>query len=217
MLDRPHPKFDEMKQHLSVYYHKCDKKGNYLYIEIPKQHDIEGLKKLGCSIHDVYFHYVYVNEYLWQIMSPEEDARVVSLFDVRGVTPSDFWGDVTDFIRMVSSIMGTHYPERTETMFVINSPWSFQVIWKVIKRFLDPVTLSKVYICSDNSYKEKLLEFFDPENVPKIYGGTCNCLDPLGEHIDCQFYSPTETKLRNFTHFVNYTSKYEHRELDLSS
>ena len=41
-------------------------------------------------------------------------------------------------------VMGRHYPERCHKIFLVNAPWSFSVVWSLIKPFLDPVTANKV-------------------------------------------------------------------------
>eukprot|EP00042_Codosiga_hollandica_P042532 m.392281 g.392281 ORF g.392281 m.392281 type:complete len:103 (-) comp56348_c0_seq30:1495-1803(-) len=53
------------------------------------------------------------------------------------------------------------------------------MIWKVAKRFLDPVTQQKIHVLSGNG-AETLLQYIEAENLPVAYGGTCVCPGPHG-------------------------------------
>lgn len=59
-------------------------------------------------------------------------------------------------------------------MFIINAPMLFTAVWSIVKAFLDEVTLAKIQILG-SSYKSKLLEIIDEENLPVEFGGKCNC------------------------------------------
>lgn len=57
---------------------------------------------------------------------------------------------------------------------MINSPRGFSTVWAVIKRFLDSVTVEKVSILGKD-YQSTLLSFIPAENLPKRFGGLCEC------------------------------------------
>lgn len=59
-------------------------------------------------------------------------------------------------------------------MFIINAPFLFTATWSLVKPLLDEVTVSKINILG-SSYKAKLLEFIDEENLPVMFGGKCSC------------------------------------------
>lgn len=67
-----------------------------------------------------------------------------------------------------------YYPECMGKFYLINAPFMFSTVWMIIKPWLDPVTVSKIDILSNN-YKDKLLEQIPIENLPKDLGGTCQC------------------------------------------
>jgi hypothetical protein len=61
--------------------------------------------------------------------------------------------------------------------YIINAPWAFQAIWTAIKPWLDPVTVAKIDILGSGAATEaKLLEQIPAENLPKIFGGSCECV-----------------------------------------
>ena len=58
--------------------------------------------------------------------------------------------------------------------YIINAPWIFPALWKLIKGALDPVTVDKIHVLGTN-YQEVLRERFEPQDLPAEYGGTCRC------------------------------------------
>ena len=58
--------------------------------------------------------------------------------------------------------------------YMINSPRGFSTVWAVIKRFLDPVTVEKIFILGKD-YQPTLLAQIPKENLPKRFGGECVC------------------------------------------
>ena len=48
----------------------------------------------------------------------------------------------------------------------------FSTVWGWIKRWFDPITVSKIFILSSSEVGPTLRQFIDPENIPKKYGGT---------------------------------------------
>ena len=63
------------------------------------------------------------------------------------------------------------YPERLETLFMINAPFTFSVLWAMVKPWIDPVTVSKFQILGSN-YQAALKERIAEEHIPVEYGGT---------------------------------------------
>src|SRR6202021_3557138 len=58
--------------------------------------------------------------------------------------------------------------------YMINSPRGFSTVWAVSKRFLDPVTVEKIFIVGKD-YQSTLLAQIPAENLPKRFGGLCEC------------------------------------------
>ena len=62
----------------------------------------------------------------------------------------------------------------------------FPVLWKIAKIFVDPKTRAKCVVLK-NSELHKLCDYFDAENLPEEFGGTCRCengcLPPVPKHM----------------------------------
>lgn len=93
------------------------------------------------------------------------DAKGVGL----GKAPS-----VMGYLQQASGISQNYYPERLGKLYIINAPWGFSTVWSVIKRFLDPVTVEKISILG-SGYQSELLAQVPAENLPKEFGGQCEC------------------------------------------
>lgn len=63
------------------------------------------------------------------------------------------------------------YPERLETLFMINAPFTFSVLWAMIKPWIDPVTVAKFKILGSN-YQSELKAHIAEDQIPVEYGGT---------------------------------------------
>jgi len=97
----------------------------------------------------------------------------LTIMDLKDVSLMQF-SKCFNFIKKTSKIASDYYPECMGNLFVINSPKTFTMCWKLIKGILDPVTAEKIQILGKN-YEKTLLNYVTPENLPKMFGGTCQC------------------------------------------
>lgn len=67
-----------------------------------------------------------------------------------------------------------NYPESLGTMFIVNTPWAFNLMWSGVKPLLKESTQKKINILG-TEYKEALLKAIKAENLPKFLGGDCAC------------------------------------------
>ena len=96
-----------------------------------------------------------------------------TILDLSNVSLSNFYR-VKDYVMQAASIGQDRYPETMGKFYIINAPWAFTAVWAVIKPWLDEVTVKKIDIIGA-SYKEKLLAQITAENLPKEFGGKCDC------------------------------------------
>ena len=96
-----------------------------------------------------------------------------TVLDLKGVglmkAPS-----VYGYLRQASAISQNYYPERLGRLYLINAPWGFSSVFGVVKGFLDPVTVQKIHVLG-SGYQSELLAQVPKENLPKEFGGTCQC------------------------------------------
>ena len=96
-----------------------------------------------------------------------------SILDLKGVGISKA-SSVYGYLQSVSAISQNYYPERLGKMYVINAPWGFSAVFNFVKKVLDPVTSAKIHILG-SGYEKELLGQIPAENLPKQFGGSCEC------------------------------------------
>jgi hypothetical protein len=96
-----------------------------------------------------------------------------TIMDLKGVGITNV-PSVYGYVRQASAISQNYYPERLGKLYLINAPWGFSSVFSVVKGFLDPVTVDKIKVLGA-SYQSELLSQVPAENLPKEFGGQCEC------------------------------------------
>lgn len=96
-----------------------------------------------------------------------------TIMDLKGVGITNV-PSVYGYVRQASAISQNYYPERLGKLYLINAPWGFSSVFSVVKSFLDPVTVDKIKVLG-TGYHAELLAQVPAENLPKEFGGTCEC------------------------------------------
>jgi hypothetical protein len=65
----------------------------------------------------------------------------------------------------MSKIDELNYPERANAYYLVNVPYVFSAIWKVVKPLLQPRTIARVKVLSGNGL-EALRKMIDEEHIP---------------------------------------------------
>lgn len=169
----------EVNKYYPQFYHNVDKDGRPLYIEQLGKLDIKALYSITTTERQLK-RLVYEYERSLSTRVPVCSAvrgRPVETFctilDLGGVAISNFYR-VKDYVMETASIGQNRYPETMGKFYIINAPWAFTAIWAVIKPWLDPVTVAKIQILG-YGYKDELLKQIAPQNLPKEFGGLCEC------------------------------------------
>lgn len=87
ILEQPHVKFDVIKRFYPHYFPGRAKEGNPIYIERPGDINLKALKKAGVTTEDLLWHTVFLTEFQWRRIEPEEGvptAKSLSIIDIAG-------------------------------------------------------------------------------------------------------------------------------------
>jgi len=169
-----------IKLHYPHGYHKTDKLGRPIYIELIG--DINPKELFQYTNEERLLKY-YVKEYerllkgIYPACSNVAGKRVeqsISILDMKNEAMKFMFGDTKKFVEITTDMAQNYYPEILGQMFIINAPFSFKAIWAMFKSFVDEKTRKKINI-EGSSYKKKLLNFIDPDNLPSFLGGNCVC------------------------------------------
>ncbi len=142
--------------------------------------NLAALRKEGVQLESLLRHYALCCEYMWKEIEDSEEGKSIYVIDLDGIGFRDFAGEVVDFVKRASKFTGDHYPERSGSIFVINVPSWFSVIWNVVKPMVDDVTKQKITIMKygQEAITKALMEKIDINNIPPEYGGRSM---PLGQ------------------------------------
>jgi len=174
------PELLEVKKHYQHGYHKTDKTGRPIYIEMTCSMNLTDLFKVTTPDRMVKY---YIKEYekLLNVRFPACSKahgglidRSLTIFDINGVGLSMLVGQTKEFVKLAADIAQDYYPEMLGTMFLVNSSMMFSLCWNVVKGFIDTKTRDKIKI-EKSHYKEKLLLLVDADSLPTFFGGNCLC------------------------------------------
>jgi hypothetical protein len=122
-----------------------------------------------------------------------------TIMDLKGVGLGKV-SSVYSYVRQASVISQNYYPERLGRLYIINAPWGFSTVFSVVKGWLDPVTVEKIHVLG-GGYQKEILAQVPAENLPKIFGGSCDCpggcaLSDVGPWTDPQWAKPAKWQLK---------------------
>lgn len=173
------PESAEVRKIYNRFYHKTDKIGRPVYIEQLANLDLKKMFAITDTDRLVK-HYVREYEKLVDYRLPACTAKYGShigqsftILDLKGVPLSSF-PQVKKVVNELSSVSQDNYPETLGMLFIVNAPTLFAAIWSVVKGWLDENTVSKIHLLGSN-YQKQILEHVEAANLPKEYGGNCQC------------------------------------------
>jgi len=170
----------EIKKLYPHGYHRTDKLGRPVYIELYDKTDVNGLFKVTTEEKMVKY---YIKQYERQmkyifpacsavVQKPVEQS--CTILDANGIGIFSLVGPIKGFVKLASDIGQDYYPEMLGKMTIINVGFLFRAIWSMVKGFIDPKTQSKISLLK-SSYKEELLKLIDEDKLPSFLGGKCTC------------------------------------------
>eukprot|EP00523_Entomoneis_sp_CCMP467_P004358 CAMPEP_0168745690 /NCGR_PEP_ID=MMETSP0724-20121128/14752_1 /TAXON_ID=265536 /ORGANISM="Amphiprora sp., Strain CCMP467" /LENGTH=473 /DNA_ID=CAMNT_0008793419 /DNA_START=203 /DNA_END=1624 /DNA_ORIENTATION=- len=160
ILTRPHTTFDLAKTIFPHYFLGRDKNGDVLFLQRPALTDLQLAKKNGIKLEDLLMHYVYVNEYLWQILEGDKPlGTMTSIIDLTGLQLSVLRKrDLILFAKLTVSTMDNHFPQRAHKTLVINAPKWFNTLYKLVSPLMRESTKAKIEIHSRGKKQDEVLK-----------------------------------------------------------
>ncbi|XP_078522129.1 SEC14-like protein 2 [Lissotriton helveticus] len=102
----------------------------------------------------------------------------VMIYDLEGLGLKHLWIPAIDTYGEIMTMFEDNYPEFLKFFFIIKAPRLFPVAYNLIKHFLSENTRKKIIVLGAN-WKEELVKYIAPENLPVYYGGSLT--DPDGD------------------------------------
>ncbi|KAI5207330.1 hypothetical protein E4T42_06062 [Aureobasidium subglaciale] len=190
---------EEVFKYYPQYYHKTDKDGRPLYIEQLGKINLTAMYKITSEermLQNLVVEYEKVADPRLPACSRKSGHLLetsCTIMDLKGVGLTNF-SSVYGYVQKASAISQNHYPERMGKLYLINAPWGFSSIFSMVKKFLDPITVAKIHVLG-SGYEKELLAQIPKENLPKQFGGSCQCsggceLSDAGPWQDAQWVKP---------------------------
>lgn len=100
--------------------------------------------------------------------------EVVCIIDLDGLTTSHLTKRALDIVQKQTEVDSLCFPETLKHLVIINAPGFFAMTWKLISKWIDARTVSKITILGTNRTRwvTKLRELVEPDQLPVDYGGT---------------------------------------------
>jgi len=170
---------EQVFEYYPQYYHKTDKDGRPVYIEQLGKIDLAAMYKITTAermLQNLAVEYEKLADPRLPACSRKAGNLLetcCTIMDLKGVGLTKV-SSVYAYVKQASAMSQNYYPERLGRLYLINAPWGFSSVFSVVKGFLDPVTVEKIHVLG-SGYKTELLAQVPAENLPKAFGGTCDC------------------------------------------
>ena len=181
ILIRPNPKFDIAKAVGPHYFLGRDTQGDVVFMLRPALMDLDLGKKNGLSHEDMLTHYIYVNEYLWQLLEGDKPlGTMTSVLDMTGMKLSMLGRrDMVNMLKMFVSTMDAHFPQRAHKTLILNSPKWVNALFKLCAPLMREATIAKIEIQSHGPEQDEALrKYFDTpelrESIPAGFWSTAD-------------------------------------------
>ncbi|KAF4317503.1 hypothetical protein BBO99_00006822 [Phytophthora kernoviae] len=202
ILLRPSDVFTDMKESFTHFVHKKDRHGHLISFEFlgGQRKALHDFTDRGVTEDEAIMHHVRMMEFMWNVVDPRPfpEGNMLKIYDIKGISMADMSSDVVNYTKKWGEVSATYNPERVYQIFIINPPAWFNLIWKLVSPLVNPKTRERIHVLrGQKDITKALLEFVAPENLPKEYGGECQC------EGGCFTHSPEEIDIREWTTFVN--------------
>lgn len=183
-IDMNHPEVKQwakwLPHHGGGCWHKFDKEGRPLVIELPGYHDAKGFVK-DCPPEEAMEWHVRNTEVLigplMEFASKKHggnDGQLTVIMDTQGLGMHQMHLPGLQLLKTLTDCDQKYYPERLHRLFVVNAPYVFTLIYRILRGWLDKRVQDKVFILGSD-YQTTLLKYVDADNLPAKYGGKCSC------------------------------------------
>eukprot|EP01084_Bolivina_argentea_P105704 189297_1 len=99
--------------------------------------------------------------------------RHILVMDFKNFSYTNLASNMSNFQNIAKPVIANEqktFPESAYTTYLINCPFSFKLIWKIVSVWFDPVIKKKIKILG-NKYLKEMLKDIDIDQIPKKYGG----------------------------------------------
>ena len=177
ILDKPHPLYNVIKQNWDCSYYGRDKTGKHpIFYDKPAGVNMKRFRELGITDADLVYHYVWITEFAYKHLCDNSDdmASCITIYDLKGLDRSLFFGEKKKLLQKTMKIMEQHYPERTFKIRILNGPgWFNWIAWPIVTSIANKQTLEKIksYGSDFKKFAAEIAQYVELSRVPQEFGG----------------------------------------------
>ena len=178
------PNMDKIKLFYPHGFHKTSIIGEPIFIQMLGQLKIDDINKLLKEPLLTKYIIFKLNELEKEIFPKcslyykRKIDKIFCIFDLMGLTTSLMNKKIFNFIQKQINIVTNYFPGILGSLYFINTGLVFRSIWTACKYLYDNKTRNRIKLIGFQ-YKNDLLNKIKEKNLPKFFGGLCNC-EPYG-------------------------------------
>ena len=174
------PNFDKIRLFYPHGFHKTTKDGNPVFIQMLGELKISDINRLlpePLLTQYILYKIVEVENEIFPKCSEKFKKKINKVYcvvDLLGLSTSLMNKQIMDFINKLISVCSKYYPGIMEELIFVNTSLVFRSIWAPCKYLYEFETRERIKLLGFD-YKNELLKKIQYENLPKFFGGLCNC------------------------------------------
>ena len=178
------PNFDKIRLFYPHGFHKTSIEGYPVFIQMLGELKISDINRLlpePLLTQYILYKIVEVEKQIFPKCSEKFHKNINKVFcvvDLLGLSTSLMNKQIMDFINKLISVCSKYYPGIMDALYFVNTSLVFRSIWAPCKYLYEYETRERIKLLGFD-YKAELLKKIKYENLPKFFGGLCNC-SPYG-------------------------------------
>jgi len=103
-----------------------------------------------------------------KLMIPGQVEQWNIIYDLGGMGLTDV---PINPLKSALQLISANYGGKLYKLWIVNAPASIYFSWKVVKNFLDPITVDKITIAKKNT-DDSMWKIYDKSQIEQKYGGS---------------------------------------------
>ena len=178
------PNFDKIRLFYPHGFHKTTIDGNPVFIQMLGELKISDINRIlpePLLTQYILYKIIEVEKIIFPKCSEKFKKNLNQVFcvvDLLGLSTSLMNKQIMDFVNKLISVCSKYYPGIMENLYFVNTSLVFRSIWAPCKYLYEYDTRERIKLLGFD-YKNELLKKIKFEDLPKFFGGLCNC-QPYG-------------------------------------
>ena len=178
------PNFDKIRLFYPHGFHKTTIDGNPVFIQMLGELKISDINRIlpePLLTQYILYKINEVEKVIFPKCSEKFHKNINKIFcvvDLLGLSTSLMNKQILDFVNKLISVCAKYYPGIMEELIFVNTSLVFRSIWAPCKYLYEYETRERIKLLGFD-YRDELLKKIEFKNLPKFFGGLCNC-QPYG-------------------------------------